>query len=167
MLSSVSAFAEYWQRVHTRTREMVAAIPDDRLDWRPAQGEFTCAELARHIASARRMNIVSATLGEGLYPGHDERFGISRRDLLHYLDASHAEVSNRLAGLRDEDLDRVVHYKTTTGKPSSDTLGPLLLHVVNHGTQHRSEVAAMLTELGHSPGDLDLLLYLRQRPTSG
>ncbi len=68
-----------------------------------------------------------------------------------------------LAGLRDEDLSRTVHYKTLSGQPWSGTLGPLLLHVVNHGTQHRSEVAAMLTELGHAPGDLDLLLYLRRQ----
>ena len=74
-----------------------------------------------------------------------------------------AAMRGYLAGLGDEDLDRAVHYTTTTGKPWSDTLGPLLLHIVNHGTQHRSEVAAILTELGHSPGDLDLLLYLRQR----
>jgi uncharacterized damage-inducible protein DinB len=35
----------------------------------------------------------------------------------------------------------------------------LLLHVVNHGTQHRSEAAVLLTEAGHSPGDLDLVDY--------
>jgi len=35
----------------------------------------------------------------------------------------------------------------------------MLLHLANHGTQHRSEAAVLLTEAGHSPGDLDLIDY--------
>ncbi len=64
--------------------------------------------------------------------------------------------------LSDETLERVVAYKTTSGKPRQNSLWHLMLHLVNHGTQHRSEVAIMLTDFGHSPGDIDFITYLRE-----
>jgi uncharacterized damage-inducible protein DinB len=35
--------------------------------------------------------------------------------------------------------------------------------VVNHGTQHRSEAAALLTGYNASPGDLDFVLFLYEQ----
>lgn len=67
-----------------------------------------------------------------------------------------------IAGFNDDDLSADVYYLSTGGKPFHQPLWQILLHVVHHGTQHRSELAHVLTEFGHSPGDIDFILYLRE-----
>jgi uncharacterized damage-inducible protein DinB len=53
--------------------------------------------------------------------------------------------------------DAAMNAETFTGR----LLWECLAHVVNHGTQHRSEAAMILTHFGQSPGDLDFTFYLR------
>lgn len=65
--------------------------------------------------------------------------------------------------LSSEDPDRIVTYVSSSGKTWSYPLWQQLLHQVNHGTQHRSEVAALLTRYGRSPGELDLLVFIDAR----
>ena len=65
-----------------------------------------------------------------------------------------------VAGPDEAKLERVVEYVNTAGEPNAYPLWQLMVHQVNHATQHRSEVAVMLTQFGHSPGGLDLLRYL-------
>ncbi len=65
--------------------------------------------------------------------------------------------------ITDEKLNSLLEYQTTKGDLYKEILWELMIHVINHGTQHRSEAAAMLTELGHSPGDIDLIVFLRER----
>jgi uncharacterized damage-inducible protein DinB len=77
-------------------------------------------------------------------------------------DKEEQEMRAYLAGLRDEDIDSHKRYTTSTGEPRDRILWHGLLHVVNHGTQHRSEAAALLTEYGHSPGDLDFTVFLNE-----
>ena len=65
-----------------------------------------------------------------------------------------------LANLTNEDMESHLRYTTDTGIKRDRILWHCLVHVVNHGTQHRSEAAALLTDYGHSPGDLDFTVFL-------
>lgn len=63
-------------------------------------------------------------------------------------------------GLTDEDMVSHRKYINDEGIHRDRILWHLLIHVVNHGSQHRSEAAALLTDFGSSPGDLDFTLFL-------
>ena len=67
-----------------------------------------------------------------------------------------------LQTLDNEQLDRPVVYKGFSGREFENTLWHILMQLVNHGVAHRAELVGKLTELGHSPGDLDFLIYLRR-----
>jgi uncharacterized damage-inducible protein DinB len=84
-------------------------------------------------------------------------------DALHWRweDEEHA-MRMYLASLTDDLLLQPVKYTTTQGVPFVTILWHALAHVVNHGTQFRGEAAVALTEYGHSPGNLDLIAFLRE-----
>jgi uncharacterized damage-inducible protein DinB len=71
-----------------------------------------------------------------------------------------------LAGLSDDDLTAYIRYTTPEGAYRERPLWHCLMHVVNHGTQHRSEAAAILTGYGSSPGDLDFTTFLNEQRRS-
>jgi uncharacterized damage-inducible protein DinB len=65
-----------------------------------------------------------------------------------------------LAGLPEGSLDIPKKITNSTGVNYEWLLWQPLYQVLNHGTQHRSEAAVMLTELGQSPGDIDFIFFL-------
>ena len=67
-----------------------------------------------------------------------------------------------LANLSDDDMESHLRYTTDTGIERDRILWQCLYHVVNHGTQHRSEAAALLTDFGNSPGDIDFTVFLNE-----
>jgi uncharacterized damage-inducible protein DinB len=63
------------------------------------------------------------------------------------------------AGLTDEAAMVEISYRDMRGNPWRRPLGPLVLHVVNHGTHHRGQVSGFLRAMGYTPPKVDLVYY--------
>jgi uncharacterized damage-inducible protein DinB len=65
-----------------------------------------------------------------------------------------------LTSLTEARLAETLAYVNFKGERWAYPLWQQMVHAVNHGTQHRSEAAVMLTHFGHSPGPLDFLHFV-------
>jgi uncharacterized damage-inducible protein DinB len=70
---------------------------------------------------------------------------------------------NLLMGQDDASAGRVINYSDLKGNPHRTPLWQIVLHVVNHGTHHRGQAAGFIRSMGHTPPQLDLIAYYRQK----
>ena len=70
------------------------------------------------------------------------------------------------ATLTDEMVGQEFSWIAPNGQPASGRRDLALAQLINHSTQHRAESAMAITEFGHSPGDLDVFLYVREHGAS-
>jgi len=58
--------------------------------------------------------------------------------------------------------DEIVDFQFIGGGPGAMTRRDILLHVANHGTYHRANVAAMMYQAGVAPPTTDLPVFLKR-----
>ena len=66
-----------------------------------------------------------------------------------------------LANMPESQLTQTFKYSRSNGEEVEDRYADIFTQLTLHGMQHRAELAVILTNLGHSPGDLDYVYYLR------
>jgi uncharacterized damage-inducible protein DinB len=93
-------------------------------------------------------------------------------DVSHYADIQtlaeawgefEPRLLNFVRALTQQDLDRVMEYKTLKFGVYSNPLWQSMQHLVNHGTYHRGQVTTMLRQLGAQPILTDLMHFYRER----
>jgi uncharacterized damage-inducible protein DinB len=127
-----------------------------------ASASFPHGGLRGTLVHAMFAEWIWRTRWEGISPA--TRLKPEEFPTLEALRARWAEEEKQLmdfvAGVSEERLNDTFDYRNTSGKPFTKILWQVMAHVVNHGTQHRTEAAAILTDLGHSPGDIDMISFL-------
>jgi uncharacterized damage-inducible protein DinB len=67
-------------------------------------------------------------------------------------------------GLGPAGLSRMLDYKSMNGQASTSAFWQMIVHVVNHGTYHRGQVATMLRQLGAKPAQsTDMIVFFREQ----
>lgn len=128
-------------------RGTLVHVLDAESSWRlTCQGFFAKPMTAAEYAAPELKEAQFPTLG-----ALEERWQTEEHQMRAYL-----------AGLSDDQLNGTLRYVIPGGTVRERILWHCLLHVVNHGTQHRSEAAALLTGYGQSPGDFDFTLFLNE-----
>lgn len=67
------------------------------------------------------------------------------------------------SALEDDAAQRPLRYHDLKGHAWEQPIWQIVLHVVNHSTHHRGQVAGFLRAMGHRPPALDLIAYYRER----
>jgi uncharacterized damage-inducible protein DinB len=62
--------------------------------------------------------------------------------------------------LTDEQVSGEIEFSWPRARPRRKALWQVVVHVVNHGTQHRAEAGDYLASCGYSPGNLDFLIFV-------
>ena len=153
----IAQMYEYGIWANYKLLDKASALTDAQLRKPFTQYEFTILGSFVHLVNAEwrwLQSWISAPMGERLTV-----------DDLPTLDAVRAKweplFAERRAFITSLTPERLVRpiVRKLQGREQSIILWHALVHVANHGTQHRSEIALMLTDLGHSPGDLDMAWY--------
>ena len=115
-----------------------------------------CLKLIQHVVNAESI-WTSRIKGEKPVVGVWEEHPLADCQVLHHRSAALL----RLIIDSTVELDRVIPYVTTGGEPFENSIHDILIHVFNHGTYHRAQIAKELRTNNIEPVNTDYILYVR------
>lgn len=86
---------------------------------------------------------------------------LNRESIRVYWDTVEQNMRDYLATLRDDMLDD----KPLEGEDNDLVVWQVLLHVVNHGTDHRSQLLRVLNDLDIKTAAQDYIFYVYENPS--
>lgn len=160
MQSDPILLLDYTRWANERVITGLRQLPAGQLTAPIREGWLSPLEVLRHMVAAERVWL-------SRLQGHSPDRLLTRDDLPTLDDVIAAgeslDAETRAFIRAVDDPARIVTYRTTKGVEHQQAIWELLLHLINHHTEHRSQLALVLAMHGIDVGNLDLIAYLRGR----
>ncbi|AHM61485.1 DinB family protein [Flammeovirgaceae bacterium 311] len=78
------------------------------------------------------------------------------------LEENSREWIGYLNNCSDSDLEREIVYQNTKGETFSTRLDDIIMHMINHGSHHRGQIASMLQQEKVQVPASDYIVYVRE-----
>lgn len=129
-----------------------AGLSPEQLDGKPEDGVYgAIGETLHHIANAEGRYVWRIKGSPDVAPPSENEGLPGIEEIRRKLEASGGELI-RLAEEVPDDKELTASYQ---GKDYRYTAGLVKLQAINHATDHRSQIATLLTRLGIEPPDTD------------
>lgn len=100
--------------------------------------------------------------GESMTEFPSKKFTGTIDDIYKGLENTSTELANFAKNQAPEFFDKMCSYATTTGQNHQQSIGEIILHIVNHGSYHRGQVITMARQIGMDKfPPLDYIWFIR------
>jgi uncharacterized damage-inducible protein DinB len=115
-----------------------------------------------HLFRAERVWLQRVKRQPQTYMVHGDGFESLKTDWL----TIQSDWEDWISTVTSNELVSEFEYQDLKGRPRSNVVWEVLLHVVNHSTHHRGQISGFLRSLGHVPASLDYISWVRERPAT-
>lgn len=139
-------YADTLKRESRATRDVLAAIPEDKCDYKPDPYSKTAMELARHIAASECRLLNIPVLGE-FNPSGPSPLPESVKtcaEIAAWYEQSTADTLAKLSKLTPDQLSKIVDFRGFFQLPAV----MYLQFALHHSIHHRGQLSAYLRAMG-------------------
>ena len=133
------------KKEHPVTRSVIAAIPPDKMDYRPDPVTRTAADLAWHIVTAEDRFLTAVAAGQFDFTPRERPASVrTPDDINRWYDDRLPQHLERLKGLSGDELARVIDFRGMFQLPAVS----FVAIASNHTIHHRGQLTMYLRPMG-------------------
>lgn len=153
---------DYNTWAHELVFESVTGLTKEQYE-RVVGGSFPSVRLTLEHVLATEVVWLSRWEGHSLGDAPDYSGIADFNSLIRMWRSFRSRQAGFIASLADDELSKPIAIRTRSGIETVQPLGDTMLHVVNHASYHRGQLAALVRQVGGTPRGTDYFLYLVTR----